>query len=83
VVSYSKTIAPFMATTCATSPTCHASGNPWGVDLDTYASVKANAAESISAIQGTIQPSMPPSGTVSASDLKNLQDWVTAGSPNN
>ena len=84
-VSYSKTIAPFMAKTCATSNMCHASGNPWNVDLDTYAGVKASAAESISAIQGSIQPPMPPSGngTVSASDLKNLQDWVTAGSPNN
>ena len=81
-VSYSKTIAPFMAKTCATSTTCHSAGNPWGVDLDTYAAVKAHIAESIGAIQGTIQPPMPPSGTVSASDLKSLQDWVTAGYPN-
>jgi hypothetical protein len=81
-VSYSKTIAPIMARSCATSSTCHSTGNPWSVDLDTYAGVKANAAESIGAIQGTIQPQMPPSGTFPAADLKSLQDWVTAGYPN-
>jgi hypothetical protein len=79
-VSYSKTIAPIMAKSCATSSTCHASGNPWGVDLDTYAGVKSNAAKSISDIQ---TQKMPPSGTFSASDLKSLQDWVNAGYPNN
>ncbi|HEX7501429.1 MAG TPA: hypothetical protein VF524_14180 [Polyangia bacterium] len=81
-VSYSKTIAPFMAKSCATSNLCHASGNPWLVDLDTYAGVKAKAALSISDIQTA---TMPPSGngTVSASDLKNLQDWVAQGSLNN
>lgn len=79
-VSYKNTIAPIMATNCATSSSCHAAGNPWGVDLDTYAGVKSNASISISAIQGG---TMPPSGTFPASDLKSLQDWVTAGSPNN
>jgi hypothetical protein len=79
-VSYSKTIAPLMAKSCATSSTCHASGNPWNVDLDTYAGVKSNAAASISAIKGG---TMPPSSTISAADLKSLQDWVNAGSPNN
>jgi hypothetical protein len=79
-VSYKNTIAPIMAKSCATSSTCHASGDPWGVDLDTYAGVKSNAAASISAIKGG---TMPPSGTISAADLKSLQDWVNAGSPNN
>jgi hypothetical protein len=81
-VSYSKTIAPFMAKTCATSNMCHASGNPWNVDLYTYTGVKAKVAASITDIQAA---TMPPSGngTVSASDLKNLQDWVAQGSLNN
>ncbi len=79
-VSYSKTIAPIMAASCATSSSCHSAGNPWGVELDTYAGVKSNAAASISAIQ---EGSMPPSGSLSAADLKSLQDWVNAGSPNN
>ena len=79
-VSYSKTIAPMMAKSCATSTTCHSAGNPWSVDLDTYAGVKANATASISAIQGH---TMPPSGTFSDSDLKSLQAWVNAGYPNN
>ena len=79
-VSYKNTIAPMMTKSCATSKTCHSAGNPWSVDLDTYAGVKANAAASIASIKGG---SMPPSGTFPAADLKNLQDWVTAGSPNN
>jgi hypothetical protein len=80
VVSYKNTIAPIMAKSCATSSMCHATGNPWSVDLDTYAGVKSNAAASINAIEGG---TMPPSGTISAADLKSLQDWVNTGSPNN
>jgi hypothetical protein len=79
-VTYSKTIAPELAANCATSG-CHAGSDPaLGIGLDTYAGVKANAALSISAIQAG---SMPPSGTFPAADLKDLQDWVTAGSLNN
>jgi len=79
-VSYAKTIAPMMKASC-TQSACHSSSKQaGGYALDTYDSMKAGVKDAIKAIQaGT----MPPSGVFAPTDLKNLQDWVAAGTPNN
>jgi len=77
-VSYAKDIAPMMKASCTS---CHTgSMSPQGVDLSTYAGVKANASVANSAIKAG---AMPPGGGVSATNKQLFQSWVTAGEPNN
>jgi hypothetical protein len=82
VVSYSKTIAPIMAASCAISG-CHSGSNPaFALSLDSYANVMAY----LSLVSGVIQDGsmpIPPGATLTAADKKNFQDWVSAGAPNN
>jgi len=60
------------------NPTAGAKKKPY---FDTYVNVKANANSGINSIQSTTKP-MPPSGPrLAAGNLKLLQDWVAAGSP--
>jgi len=77
-VSYAKDIASMMKANCTS---CHTgSRSPAGVDLSTYAGVKANASQANSAIRAG---AMPPGGGLSATDKQLFQSWVTAGEPNN
>ncbi len=81
-VTYSKTIAPLMAASCALSG-CHSGSSPvLGIGLDSYANVKANA----TAADGAIQAGTMPTGNgaaLTATDKKNFHAWVSAGAPNN
>ena len=82
VVTYSKTIAPMMAASCAISG-CHGGSSPiLGIGLDTYAGVKANLSLSSGAIQDGSMP-IGSGAALTAADKKNFQDWVNAGAPNN
>jgi hypothetical protein len=77
-VSYSKQIAPMLKSSCTS---CHTgAASPRGVDLGTYAGVKANLTAANSAIQGG---SMPPSGPLSGTNKQLFQSWVNQGAPNN
>jgi uncharacterized membrane protein len=65
----------------ANCTSCHAgSRSPAGIDLSTYAGVKANASVANSAIKAG---AMPPGGGLSATNKQLFQSWVTAGTPNN
>jgi len=78
-VSYKDTIAPLLTANCTG---CHTGSTGYmGIGLDTYDGVKANANAALAAMQpgGT----MPPSGSIPTSDLKNFQDWVDGCTPNN
>jgi hypothetical protein len=82
-VSYSKTIAPLMAASCALSG-CHGGASPMlGIGLDTWAGVNAYAADSNSAIQAGTMPIGTGVVALTPADKKNFQDWVTAGALNN
>jgi hypothetical protein len=81
-VSYSKTIAPIMAASCAVSGCHNSSDRLLGYAFDTYAGLKANVDVANSAIQDGSMP-ISPGAALTAADKKNFQDWVTAGSPNN
>jgi hypothetical protein len=82
VVTYSKTIAPMMAASCAVSG-CHSGSSPaLGVGLDSYANVKSNLSLANGAIQDGSMP-ISPGAALTAADKKNFQDWINAGAPNN
>jgi hypothetical protein len=77
-VSYTKDIQPLLKSNCTG---CHGGSNPSaGIDLSTYAKVKANASSSNSVIQ---RGSMPPNGPLSTADKQLFAAWVSAGAPNN
>lgn len=85
-VTYSATIKPIMAASCATAG-CHLTSGPSGYDLSTYAGVK------IVATNGNLMESIKHSGYASAmpKDAPKLDDctiskigaWVNAGALNN
>jgi hypothetical protein len=81
-VSYSKTIAPMVAASCAILG-CHKGSSPaLGIGLDTYAGLKSFADLCNSAIQNGTMP-IGDGAALTAADKKNFQDWVNAGEPNN
>ena len=81
-VSYSLTIAPMMAASCAISG-CHSGSGPAsGIPLDTYANVSANASLADSAIKAKRMP-IGSGAALTATDIQNFQDWVAAGTPDN
>jgi len=80
-VTYSQTIAPMMAASCAISG-CHAGASPMmNIGLDSYDKVKTNAAVANGAIQGGSMP-IDPGVALTGTDKQNFQDWVSAGMPN-
>jgi hypothetical protein len=81
-VSYSKTIAPMMAASCAVSGCHNSSDRELGLALDTYAGLKPFVDQSNTAIQDGSMP-IPPGADLTATDKKNFQAWVTAGALNN
>jgi len=65
----------------ANCTSCHGSAIATsGINLSTYASVKANAAQANTQIQAG---NMPPGGGLSAADKQMFQSWVSAGEPDN
>lgn len=81
VVSYTTTIAPLIATNCAT-PGCHAAGG-LSPNLSTYQGV-FNARDRVNARAVNLNPTpMPPSGAMSPANRNALSKWITAGALNN
>ena len=77
-ISYATQITPLMKANCTS---CHGGSNPQsGINLSTYAGVKANASAANSAIQNGI---MPPSGALSSANKLLFQTWVNQGELNN
>jgi len=85
-VTYSGTIAPIMASNCATAG-CHLGAGATGYDLSTYSGVKTVATN------GNLMASITHTGSASPmpKDAPKLDDctiakigaWVNAGAPNN
>ena len=77
-VSYATQIAPLLQASCTS---CHGGSNPQsGINLSTYAGVKANASAANSAIKnGT----MPPGGALSSANKQLFQTWIDQGALNN
>ncbi len=77
-VSYAKDIEPLLKSNCTS---CHGGSSPTaGIDLSSYAKVKANASAASSVIQ---RGSMPPNGPLSTANKQLFAAWVSAGAPNN
>jgi cytochrome c553 len=84
-VTYAGTVAPLLQARCTG---CHGnSGAAAGLNLSAYAQVRAIAANGQLMGTTTHAPGfrpMPQGGTkLSDCDLAKLQQWVTAGAPNN
>jgi uncharacterized membrane protein len=87
-VTYSGTIAPIIQQNCYT---CHSTTAPsGGVVLDTYTGVAASAANGLSSrLWGSINhlsgySAMPKGGNkLTECELKKIEIWLRAGSPNN
>jgi cytochrome c5 len=82
-VTYSGTIAPIMSNNCTS---CHSGGAPAGsISLTSYANVQTVAASGalMNALTGTGVPAMPPSGSLSACKISQVQIWIKHGMPNN
>jgi hypothetical protein len=76
-VTYTNDIKPLLAANCTS---CHSGSNAsGGVDLSSYAGVKARASVANSEIQGG---KMPPTGPLSAANKQLFQSWVSQGTPN-
>jgi len=75
-------VQSIFSTNCATSG-CHAAGNGAGRQpLSSYNEVKT-AIESFSLKTRVENGTMPPGGSISASDKNKLIDWVNQGYPEN
>jgi len=75
-------VQSILSTNCATSG-CHAAGNGAGRQpLSSYNEVKT-AIESFSLKTRVENGTMPPGGSISASDKNKLIDWVNQGYPEN
>jgi len=69
-------ISAFFSQNCAA---CHkGAAAAMGVRLDSYATVSLNATRALSAIQAG---RMPPGGSIAASQIQALNDWIAAGKP--
>lgn len=76
--SYAAQIAPLLKANCTS---CHGGSKPQsGIDLSTYAGVKANASAANTAIQKGI---MPPTGALSSANKLLFQSWIDGGEQNN
>lgn len=84
-ITYSQTIRSILTNNSCMS--CHAgTGASGGINLDTYANVKAVADNgklygSITHAAGYV--AMPQGGTMSSCDIKKIKAWIDAGSVNN
>ncbi len=87
VHTYHKSAAPVFAARCTQ---CHTKGGPAPFVLDDYASAKQWATASLASIAAKRMPPWQPSGdcrhydgerSISADEVKALQDWVAAKMP--
>ena len=79
--SYAADVSPIIASTCATSTGCHASGSTNGPGaLTSYQQVSNNrSAIRASVIAGT----MPQNGSLSSAEKNSIICWIDNGAQNN
>lgn len=80
-VTYSQTIAPIIAASCATAG-CHAAGATIG-DFTTHAGIAAEATAGHLKHEVIDDQTMPPSGALSTAKQDQILCWINAGAPNN
>ena len=79
-VTYSQTIAPIIAASCATAG-CHDSGAAIG-DFTTHAGIAAAANAGHVKHEVIDDKTMPPSGALSDLKQDQILCWINAGAPN-
>lgn len=80
-VTYSQTIAPIIAASCATAG-CHVSGAAIG-DFTTHAGIAAAANAGHVKHEVIDDKTMPPSGALSDLKQDQILCWINDGAPNN
>ncbi len=83
-VTYTKSIAPIIASECAT-PACHAPGGTGPTDLTSFEGLKTIADDgSLKKRMSDGNPSiMPPTGKLANSELSKVICWINAGATKN
>ena len=80
VVSYTDDISPLLTSSCNTSG-CHRDGFSAG-DFTTYNGTKPKATNGTMRSK-VIDGSMPPSGSLSDTQIQEIVCWIDSGSANN
>lgn len=80
-VTFTPYVANLVSQTCATTG-CHVQGNG-RIPLTDYASIKAAVDNGTFQQRALIRQDMPPSGPISACDVKKLTAWINNGALNN
>lgn len=78
-LSYCSKIKAIINANCAV-PGCHVGNFAYG-NLSTYAGVKAKVDQGNILQQKVDSREMPKFGTLSESDIKLIDQWITAGAP--
>lgn len=81
-VTYSSTVAPILATQCATSGCHNSTTRQSGYDFSNYNDAMGGATRIIARTNDAQRP-MPPSGLIASCDRQQLEVWVNDGAPNN
>lgn len=80
--TFNTRISPIIATSCATSTGCHASGSTYG-QFTSYANIKPYIDNGAIYNRAVVQQTMPPAGPLPDCDLAALKKWIEDGAPNN
>jgi hypothetical protein len=79
-ISFAADVMPLIQSSCA-KPDCHAAGSINGPGaLTNYSQIKNAAVQIQSAV---VSRFMPQDGSLSTSQIKTINCWVSAGAPNN
>ncbi len=81
-VTYATKVLPIVQGSCAV-PGCHVPGGNGPGDFTSYTGVKAKVDNGTFRTVTIVNKSMPPSGPLSACELRQLETWLNAGAPNN
>jgi hypothetical protein len=81
-LSYCSTIKTIIDNNCNTSG-CHVPGGGGTGDLTTYVGVKAKVDDQTLKQRVIIIMDMPPAGPLSANEIQKINNWITAGAPEN
>ncbi|MEX2596208.1 MAG: hypothetical protein WEC59_04695 [Salibacteraceae bacterium] len=81
-VSWMGRVEPIIESNCATSGGCHAANSGTRQPLTTYDEVKS-AIENWDLKNRVESGSMPPTGTLPATEKKAIIDWINDDYPNN
>lgn len=80
-LSYTANIRQLVNTHCAVSG-CHVAGTG-RTDLATYAGLKQVADNGLMRQKVLVEKSMPPGGSLTDCELRQIEAWLNAGAPEN